>query len=62
MPLVLILLGIGIYLVPTIIAWRRLHPNRTTIFILNLLAGWTLVGWVAALVWSTSRKRIANLR
>ena len=61
MPLVLILLGIGIYLVPTIIAWRRLHPNRNTIFILNALAGWTLIGWVVALVWSMRWKRIPQL-
>lgn len=41
-----------VYIIPTIIAAKRNHPNVAAIFLLNLLLGWSLIGWVAALVWS----------
>lgn len=44
-----------IYLTPTIAAQERRHPQTAAIFALNLLLGWTLLGWVAALVWALSR-------
>ena len=37
---------------PVSVAVKRGHPNAAAIFILNLLLGWTFLGWVAALVWS----------
>lgn len=37
---------------PTFIAYRREHPNRIPILLVNLFFGWTLVGWVVALVWA----------
>ena len=41
-----------IYLLPTLIAFYR-HANSVwPIAVLNLLLGWTLLGGVAALVWS----------
>jgi hypothetical protein len=43
---------ICLYFSPTIIAWRRSHPRRAAITILNLCLGWTVLGWVAALVWA----------
>lgn len=46
------LLILGLYLFPTIIACLRSHHNTLPIAILNLLLGWTFVGWVIALVWS----------
>jgi hypothetical protein len=30
----------------------RKHPNAGAIAVLNLLLGWTFIGWVIALVWS----------
>jgi len=44
-----------IYFVPTIIATRRDHSNMVAIFLLNLLLGWSFLGWLAALIWSVSR-------
>jgi hypothetical protein len=41
-----------LYFTPGIIAWLRNHHNQGAIAILNLLLGWTFLGWVAALVWS----------
>lgn len=37
---------------PTIIALARRHRNALAIFLVNLLTGWTLIGWIVALVWS----------
>ncbi len=49
-----IALILGIYFLPDWIAQSRGHPNRGSIFILNLFLGWTFLGWVAALVWANS--------
>jgi cell division protein FtsW (lipid II flippase) len=43
---------IGVYMLPSLIAFARGHNNLGAIFMLNLLLGWTFVGWAAALVWS----------
>lgn len=43
-----------LYLVPTVIASMRRHPNAGAIMLLNVLLGWTLLGWVVALVWSVT--------
>lgn len=40
------------YFVPAIVAFVRNHRNRGAIFVLNLLLGWTVLGWVGALVWA----------
>lgn len=49
----MVLLGvivIPVYFLPAIIG--RKQRNAWAIFVLNLLLGWTLIGWVAALVWA----------
>jgi ABC-type transport system involved in cytochrome c biogenesis permease component len=44
------------YVVPTILAWYRSHHNTLAIGALNLLLGWTVIGWIGALIWAlTSR-------
>jgi hypothetical protein len=47
-------LGIVVYFIPSITAGKRKHPQYASIFIVNLLLGWTFIGWVIALVWSAS--------
>ena len=39
-----------LYVLPTILAWKKTH--RIPILLLNLLLGWTLLGWIGALVWA----------
>lgn len=46
-----------IYFLPTIIAAIRSHNNGFSIFLLNLLLGWTVLGWIFALIWSFSNSR-----
>jgi len=41
-----------IYFIPSIIAENRRHQNRMAISFLNLLVGWTVIGWLIAIVWS----------
>lgn len=38
------------YFIPTIVGWKK--KNVSAIFALNLLLGWTLIGWIVALVWA----------
>ena len=45
---------LGIYFLPAIVAAKRGHRQSTAILILNLFLGWTLIGWVAALVWANT--------
>lgn len=42
-------------MLPAIIAGLRRHHNVVAIFVLNLLLGWTIIGWIVALVWSLTR-------
>lgn len=56
MEFILLALMVALYFVPTIIASMRNHTNAVAITALNLLLGWTLLGWVAALVWSLTAK------
>jgi hypothetical protein len=41
-----------IYVLPSYIAVRRGHRGQSSIIIINILLGWTLVGWIVALAWS----------
>ncbi|OHB25415.1 MAG: hypothetical protein A2X84_14180 [Desulfuromonadaceae bacterium GWC2_58_13] len=54
-----LLLGLSIYLVPTIIAFKKKHPSRRSIFFTNLFFGWSVIGWVLAMIWcySTAESR-----
>jgi len=51
-PEIIIILLLAIYILPSIIVIIRNHQSSTSIILLDLLLGWTLVGWVFALVWS----------
>jgi hypothetical protein len=44
--------GTFFYFLPSYIG--RHKRNARAIFTLNLLAGWTLVGWIVAMVWATT--------
>ncbi len=50
--LLLIVLIFALYFLPTLIAVLRQHKNTLAVFLLNLLLGWTVLGWIGSLVWS----------
>ncbi len=48
----LIFIAGAAYLFPALVAAGRKHHNGNAITALNVLLGWTFIGWVVALVWS----------
>lgn len=46
-----------VYLAPTIVAQRYRHPKQPAILMLNIVLGWTIVGWVVALIWALNGRR-----
>ena len=48
---VMITAGSGLYFLPTIIAAASRLRRLATIFSLNLIVGWTVVGWIATVIW-----------
>ena len=54
-------LVILVYFLPSIVAWDKGRANLTAIAILNLLLGWTFVGWVVALVWALTKPAVITV-
>jgi Superinfection immunity protein len=50
--MVLLTISAALYFLPLVIALAREHPQAGAISLLNLLLGWTLLGWVGALIWA----------
>ena len=46
-----------LYLCPTIVAVLRKHNATRGVFAVNLFLGWTIIGWLVALVWSMSSNK-----
>lgn len=40
------------YFLPSYIAGMRKHAYFKQILLINILTGWTFLGWAAALIWS----------
>jgi hypothetical protein len=53
---VAILLGLAIYFVPTFVAASRRPPNFGSIVVINVLLGWSLIGWAIALAMAVRDK------
>lgn len=50
---------LGLYFIPTIVAYARRSRLALPVLMLNLFLGWTCLGWVAAIimsVWPQSTK------
>lgn len=59
--IVVAILTIG-YMLPWMVAEMRGKSNHWAVFALNLLLGWTLIGWVWALVMALTSHQVAGLR
>ena len=44
--------GFLMYFLPSILALARNKRDTLSIFLLNLFLGWSVIGWVIALVWA----------
>ena len=54
----LVLSVFTLYFLPTLIGAYRRKLNTLSIGVLNLLTGWTFIGWVVAIIWATTRDDI----
>ncbi|HNA98284.1 MAG TPA: superinfection immunity protein [Marmoricola sp.] len=52
----------GGYMLPWAIAAVRGNANAWGVFWINLLLGWTIIGWIVALVMSIREHRIIGVR
>ena len=52
---VIVLVAVVVYFIPSMVAFSRGHRNRWVIFVINLVFGATLLGWVVALVWALNK-------
>ena len=54
------LLLLALYFLPAVVAKLRAHHQRGAILTLNILLGWTLLGWVVSFVWAVTAVRPAS--
>ena len=52
----ILIVFIVLYFLPTIIALCRGHASLGAIIAVNVLFGWSLIGWFWALIWSLANK------
>ena len=45
-------IGFVLYFLPTIIAALKSKRDTVAILLLNLFLGWSVIGWIVALVWA----------
>jgi len=46
---------IVLYFLPTISAYERKKKNSSSILVVNLFLGWTIIGWIVALSWALAK-------
>lgn len=51
--ILLLLIAVGLYFSPSIIGYNK--KNANAICMLNLLLGWTVLGWIVALIWAMTK-------
>ena len=49
---ILLALVLILYLLPTLVAYGREHLRRQDVAIVNVLVGWTLIGWIVVFLWA----------
>jgi hypothetical protein len=52
----MLFLATAVYMLPTFVAYSRRHHNALSISLLNLLLGFTVVGWAVALSWANKKQ------
>jgi hypothetical protein len=50
----LVLFGMIIYLSPIVIAALRRKQNLAPLLLVNILLGWTVIGWIICVIWAFS--------
>ncbi|WP_395735136.1 superinfection immunity protein [Prosthecobacter sp.] len=52
----LLFVALAVYFIPSLIASARHASNAGLIFLLNIITGVTIIGWVAAFIWAAVDK------
>jgi hypothetical protein len=55
----LVIVTIGSYFLPTIVAITRKVTNQGSVAVINFFLGWTLIGWVVALAMACRTSRMS---
>jgi hypothetical protein len=50
--LAIILIALVVHFIPAIIGYQRGVTHAGALLLVNLLIGWTLIGWVVCLIWA----------
>jgi len=58
--IVLLIVGLLVYFIPSIVAMKKNHPQKVAILLLNIFLGWTFIGWVGSLVWAFIKPQSNN--
>ena len=51
----IIILWFLIYFVPAITAYEKKKKDKGAILALNILLGWSIIGWIIALIWAIKK-------
>ena len=49
---IILMLCVIIYMLPTLIAYARDIPRRQAVTVVNIIFGWTLIGWFVTFLWA----------
>jgi hypothetical protein len=52
--------GTALYLIPTYVCILRKVKQKAGIILLNIFLGWSILGWVGALIWASIAPAIKN--
>jgi len=53
-------LSLAVYFLPSFVAWKK--KRQDAIIVLNLLLGWTVLGWIGALIWAMCEKPVPTTK
>jgi len=56
--IILSILTLVLYFVPSIIAYERKHHSFLLILLVNVALGWSGIFWIVALVWSLTDPQV----
>jgi hypothetical protein len=54
--ILMVLAIVLLYMLPTLIAFGRAYPRRQDVALVNILLGWTLIGWFVVFLWAALAK------
>lgn len=57
--IVAVVVGFCVYFLPSFLGWNK--RNSGAIIALNLLLGWTAIGWIIALIWALTNDAPAQV-